>query len=160
ANDKLRLDGPRLRLPVVGWVRMREPLRFAGKIVGAVVVREAQRWLVSIQVEVGDYRRPRTGDGEAGVDLGLTSFATLSTGAKIASPKPLGAALRKLRRCARKVSRRQKGSHRRERAKGVLASVHARVKNVRADFCHKLTSRLCRENQAVGVESLAVANLV
>ena len=160
ANDKFRVDGPHIRLPVVGWVRLRESLRFTGKIMGAVVSREADRWFVSIQVDVGDYRRERTGNGVVGVDLGLTTYATLSTGEKILGPKPLRAALRKLQRCSRRVSRRQKGSARRERAKRALARVHARVKNIRADFCHRLTSRLCRENQAVGVETLAVANLV
>src|SRR5262249_23930152 len=129
ANDKLRLNGTRLRLPVVGWVRLREPLRFAGKIVGAVVSREAERWFVSIQVDVGDYHRVRTGAGEIGVDLGLTTFATLSTGEKIDRPKALVKGLKKLRRCARKVSRRQRGSRRRAKAKSVLARVHVRVKS-------------------------------
>lgn len=160
SNDKFRVNGQRVRLPVVGWVRLREGLRFTGKILGAVVSREADRWFISIQVDVGDYHRERTGDGVVGVDLGLTMYATLSTGEKIAGPKPLRAALRKLRRCSQQVSRRQKGSARRERAKRALARVHACVKNLRADFCHKLTTRLCRENQAVGVETLAVANLV
>jgi putative transposase len=159
ANDKLYLDGYRVRLPIVGWVRLREQLRFTGKIVGAVVRQEAGRWFISIQVDIGDYHRPRTGDGEVGVDLGLATFATLSNGGKIAAPKPLRAALRRLRRCCRKVSRRQLGSARREKAKRILARVHARVKNIRSDFLHKLTTRLCRENQAVGVESLAVKDL-
>jgi putative transposase len=160
ANDKLRLDGHRIRLPVVGWVRLRERLRFAGKIVGAVVSRDADRWFVSIQVDVGDYQRPRTGEEEVGVDVGLNAFATLSTGEKIVAPKPLRRALGQLRRSCRKVSRRQRGSARRERAKRALARVHARVKNLRSDFLHQLSTRLCRENQALGVESLAVTNLL
>jgi len=160
ANDKMRLDGYRVRLPVVGWVRLREQLRFAGKIVGAVVSREAQRWFVSILVDVGDYQRPRTSDGELGLDVGLAAFATLSTGEKIAAPKPLRRALGRLRRWGRKVSRRQRGSSRRDRAKRVLARVHAKVKNIRRDFLHQLSTRLCRENQALGVESLAVTNLL
>lgn len=160
ANDKLHLDGSRIRLPVVGWVRLREQLRFAGKIVGAVVSREADRWFVSLQVDMGGYQRPRTGEGELGVDVGLNAFATLSTGEKILAPKPLRHALGQLRRSCRKVSRRQRGSRRRERAKRALARVHARVKNIRGDFLHKLSTRLCRENQALGVESLAVKNLL
>jgi putative transposase len=160
ANDKLRLDGYRLRLPVVGWVHLREQLRFTGKIVAAVVSREADRWFVSIQVDVGNYQQPTTGAGELGIDVGLTAFATLSTGEKIAAPKPLRRALGQLRRCGRKVSRRQRGSARRERAKHVLARVHARVTNLRRDYLHKLSTRLCRENQALGVESIAVKNML
>lgn len=160
ANDKLRLDGYRVRLPIAGWVRLREQLRFAGKIMGAVVSREADRWFVSIQVDVGDYQRLRTGEGELGIDVGLHAFATLSTGQKIVAPKPLYRALGQLRRSCRKVSRRQRDSARRDRAKRFLARVHARVKNIRNDFLHKLSTRLCRENQALGVESLAVKNLL
>lgn len=160
ANDKLRLEGQRVRLPVVGWVRLRESLRFAGKVMGAVVSREADRWFVSVQVDVGAYRRPRTGDGEVGVDLGLTAFATLSTGETATAPKPLRRMLRRLRLRQRSLSRRVKGSKNREKQRRKVARVHARVKNIRADFCHQLTSRLCRENQAVGVETLAVANLL
>lgn len=160
ANDKLRLDSYRVRLPVVGWVRLREQLRLAGKIVGAVVRREAARWFVSIQVDVGDYQRSRDGNGELGIDVGLTSFATLSSGEKIVAPKPLRRALGQLRRFSRKVSRRQRGSARRETAKRVLARVHARVTNIRRDFLHQVSTRLCRENQALGVESLAVRNLL
>lgn len=160
ANDRLRLDGRRVRLPVVGWVRLRECLRFTGKVVGAVVSREADRWFLSIQVEVGDYQRPRTGDGELGIDVGLNAFATFSTGQKVDAPKPLCRALGQLRRSCRRVSRRQRGSARRERAKRALTRVHARVKNIRGDFLHQLSTRLCRENQALGVESLAVKNLI
>lgn len=160
ANDKLRLDGFRIRLPVVGWVRLREPLRLLGKIVGAVVSREADRWFISIQVDVGGYQHARTADGELGVDVGLAAFATLSSGEKIAAPKPLRRALGQLRRASRKVSQRQLGSARRDRAQRLLARVHAKVKNIRADFLHKLSTRLCRENQALGVESLAVKNLL
>ena len=160
ANDKLRLDGCRVRLPVVGWVRLRERLRLVGKVVGAVVSRDADRWFLSIQVDVGDYQRPRTGNGEVGVDLGLTAFATFSTGKKIEAPKPLQAAWRRLRLRQRSLSRRRQGSSNREKQRRKVARVHARVKNIRADFVHQFTSRLCRENQAVGVETLNVANLL
>src|SRR5215471_12130701 len=52
ANDKLQIDGKRLRIPVLGWVRMREALRFSGKIMAAVVSRTADRWYVSLSVQV------------------------------------------------------------------------------------------------------------
>lgn len=80
ANDKLRLIGKRVRLPIIGWVRMRESLRFAGKIMGATVSRRADKWFVSIQVDVGEYRKLRSGDGIAGADLGVKSAITLSNG--------------------------------------------------------------------------------
>lgn len=160
ANDKFRTDGKRIRLPVIGWVRMRESLRFVGKITGAVVNRECDRWSVAIQVDVGDYRRTRTGNGSIGIDLGLTKFATLSTGEQVIAPKPLKHALRRLRIRQRSLSRRKPGSSNREKQWRMVARTHARIANIRRDFIQKFTTRTCRENQAIGVESLNVAGMI
>ncbi len=78
-----------MKLPKIGWVRLRESLRFPGKILGARVVREADQWFFAVQVSVPDsiYYRARTGNGLEDVDVGIKTFATLSTGDKIAGPQ-------------------------------------------------------------------------
>jgi hypothetical protein len=90
-----RLYGSRSRknqkiiIPNLGWVRMRESLRFVGKIVSATISRTAQRWFVSITVETPE--KPMTvGENQAavGVDLGVETMATLSTGEKVEGTKP------------------------------------------------------------------------
>ena len=53
-NDQFSLDGCRIRIPNLGWVRMRESLRFAGKIMSATISRVADRWFVSITVDTED----------------------------------------------------------------------------------------------------------
>lgn len=160
ANDQFRMDGNRVRLPRIGWVNLRESLRFTGKIMGAVVSRTADRWFISIQVDVGDYSKQRVGDEIVGVDLGITTAATLSTGEKIAGPRPLKAAQKKLRRLQRSFARKQKGSNRREKLKLAIAKLHARIKNIRNDFIHKLTYRLCKNHAAIGIENLNAAGMV
>lgn len=164
ANDKFRLDGRRVRLPRIGWVWCREALRFSGKIMGAVVSRQADRWFISIQVDVGAVEKaPRTRGRVVGVDLGLTTFATVSDGRKtekVEAPKPLKAGLKRLRRAQRVLSRRQKGSRRRERARRRVARMHRRVADVRNDFLHKLTTRLARTTRAVVVEDLNTKGMV
>ena len=87
ANDKLTVEPGRVRLPVIGWVRMTEKLRFDGEVTGAVVSRTAQRWFVAIQVDVGEYKKPRTGNAVIGVDVGINKAVVLSTGEKIDAPK-------------------------------------------------------------------------
>lgn len=114
------------------------------------------RWFVSIQVEMGDYRKPRTGDSAVGVDLGISASVTLSTGEVCRGPRSLRRNLKRLRRLARRLPRKQHGSKRRARAKAALAKLHARIKNIRHDWIHKLTSKLVRENHAIGVEGLHV----
>jgi len=86
--------------------------------------------------------------------LGLTTFATLSTGEKIAPPRYHQKALKKLRRLQRDLSRKQKGSKRREVARRKVAKLHARIADCRNDFLHKLSTRLIRENQTIILEDL------
>ena len=108
ANDKFRVEGKSAVLPKVGRVDLAETLRFPGRIMGACVSREADWWFLSVQVEVPDElaRRRRKGNGVVGVDLGITAFATLGTGEKVRAPRPLKAALRRLRIRGRRLSRK------------------------------------------------------
>jgi putative transposase len=183
ANDKFRVQGEAVRLPKVGLVSMTEALRFEGKILGATVLRTADRWFIAIQVDVADAKamRRRSGHGIEGVDLGVKAAATLSTGEAIESPKPLRAALRRLQIRGRRLSRKleaakvqagigrggrvPKGtklpvSNNRKKSARALAMLHARIAHVRGDFTHKLTTRLCRENQAVVIEDLNVKGIL
>jgi putative transposase len=183
ANDKFSVTGQTIRLPKIGEVPMRERMRFAGKILGATVSRTADKWFVAIQVEVADdvFYRHRTAHGVVGVDLGVKAAATMSTGETIAAPKPLKAALRRLRIRSRRLSRKvetakvqagvasrarlPKGAHlpisnNRKKSAATLARLHARIANVRADFNHKLTTNLCRNNQAVVIENLNVKGMM
>ncbi len=143
-------------------MRLREPLRFVGRIVGASVRRIANRWYVAVQVDVPEdkARRERTSDGVVGVDFGIKAAATLSSGETVLAPKPLKGNLRRLRIRSRRHSRKEKGSKNRVQSAQNLASLHARITNVRRDFWHKLTSKLCRENQAVVIEDLNVQGMM
>ncbi|OUL88775.1 RNA-guided endonuclease InsQ/TnpB family protein [Paraburkholderia hospita] len=183
ANDKFTIARDTIRLPLVGEVKMREALRYAGKIMGATVSRSGERWFVSVQVEVTDpqFFLKRTGSGVIGVDLGLKAAATLSTGQSVQAPKPLKASLRRLRIRSRRMSRKLQAAkvaaskihgpqlpgrqrlpvtNNRRKSSMTLARLHARIANVRADFTHKLTTRLCRENQTVVIEDLNVRDML
>ena len=160
ANDKIKTEGKRIRLPVIGWIRMREELRFTGKINSARVVEDCGQWFVCISVDVGEMKKPREADGIIGVDLGIKTMATLSTGEVIENPKPLRKAQKRLRRANRKLSRRIKGSANRNKQRQVVAKIHRRVRNIRHDVLHKLTTRLCRQSQTVVIEDLNVKGMV
>jgi len=162
ANDLFRVcpGGRHIQLPKVGLVRIAEPLRLIGKVMGARVKRIADRWYLAVQVE-GDFRRPTAPINEiVGVDLGSKHAVVTSVGEVIDAPKPLKQNLRALRRAQRVVSRRKKGSKNREKAKRRVARIHARIANVRKDFMHKVTTKFARENQAVVIEDLNVQGMV
>jgi len=160
-NDQFDIDGSRIRIPNLGWVRMREALRFAGKIMSATISRVADRWFVSITVDTEDPpKRKAENQGVVGVDLGVAALATFSTGETIDGPKPHKALLNRLRRLSRSLSRKQKGSVNRQKAKAKLARLHARIANIRGDALHKLTSDISRRFHTVGIEDLSVRGMM
>jgi putative transposase len=119
----------------------------------------AGRWHVSILVETTVDHAPPT-DRVVGVDAGITSLVTLSTGEKVVNPKHERRDRERLARAQRALARKQKGSANRAKARLRVARVHARIADRRRDLLHKLTTRLVRENQLVVIEDLAVRNMV
>jgi putative transposase len=98
-------------------------------------------------------------DREAGIDLGLSSLVVTSDGEVVANPRFYRVAQRRLRRAQRVLSRRQKGSANRARARHRVAVVHRKVRDARLDHAHKTALRLVRDNQAVYAEDLCVSGL-
>ena len=164
ANDKLHVEGDAVTLPHVGKVKMREALRFGGKVVCATVSRTASRWFVSISVEVDlPVLACENQARRAGVDLGVKNLATVASLGDdiiIEGPKPLLAALRRLGRLNRRLSRKVKGSKNREKARRRLARCHGRIADVRADALHKLTTWLVRTYGCVVIENLGVKGML
>ncbi|MER5197602.1 RNA-guided endonuclease InsQ/TnpB family protein [Streptomyces sp. NPDC002755] len=119
----------------------------------------AGRWFVSLLCEDTIAPAPAT-DTAVGLDAGITSLVTLSTGEKIANPRHEHADRARLVRAQRELSRKAKGSKNREKACRRVARVYARIADRRRDFLHKLSSRLVRENQTVVIENLTVRNLL
>jgi len=127
-----------------------------------VIKDAAGRYFASFAVETGpaaDAARFPPSGTEVGIDLGLTSFAVLSDGTVVRSPKFLRRAERKLRRLQKSLSRKAPGSSNREKARARVARAHAKVADSRRDFHHKTSTRIIRENQAVYAEDLCVAGL-
>jgi putative transposase len=157
------VDGYRIKLPVIGWIRMREEIRFSGRILSVTVSRQAHRWFASVAVEM-EHVVPERIDTEAvGVDLGITTLATVASNdgvEKIDAPKPLKRLLGKLKRVQRSLSRKVKGSCNRAKAKTKLARLHARISDIRADALHKLTTYLVRNYRTIGIEDLNVSGML
>jgi putative transposase len=160
-NDQFRVEDRRLHIPKLGWVRMREALRFTGRIVSATVSRRADRWDVSITVDTPDsHLPPAENQGAVGVDLGVSALATLSNGEMFTGPKALRMLLQKLRRLSRSLSRKVKGSRNRAKAKLKLARLHARIGNLRRESLHQLTSSITRRFHTIGIEDLNIKGML
>lgn len=161
-NDQFRIEDKRIWIPKLGWVRMCETLRFAGRVVSATVSRVSSHWYASITVDVpnGPPLPPAENQGVVGVDLGVTTLATLSNGEAFIGPKALRSSLKKLRRLGRALSRKVKGSRNRVKAKLKLASLHARIANLRRDSLHQLTTSITRRFHTISIEDLNVKGML
>jgi putative transposase len=119
----------------------------------------AGRWFCSMLVETGTEHHPAT-DRVVGVDAGITSLVTLSTGEKVPNPRHEKRERARLAKAQRNLARKAKGSANREKARRKVARVHARIHDRRKDHLHKLTTRLVRDNQTIVIEDLNVRGML
>lgn len=141
-------------------IRWSRPLPEGAKPSQVTVSRDsADRYFISILVEETLTELPET-DQSVGLDAGINSLYTLSTGEKIANPRHERRDRAKLAKAQRDLSRKQKGSANRNRARLKVAKIHARIADRRRDHLHKLSTRMVRENQVIAIEDLSVRNMV
>jgi putative transposase len=154
------MDGKRLKLTKIGRVRIRLHRPIEGKMKTCTIKKRADGWYALFSCEVDHTAVPRSPDRVVGIDLGLKTYAMLSTGEAIENPRHLKAAEADLKRAQRVVSRRKKGSRRRRKAKAVLARKHLHVARVRLDWQRKLACDLVRRFDVIVVEDLNVKGLM
>ena len=153
-----------VKLPKIGWIKTIFHRRIVGTPRTLTISRgSGGRYYLSVRVKddtvMPPVAKPIPGQ-TVGIDLGLKNYATLSTGEVIANPRHLRNSLTRLKVVQRRLSRKQKGSNNRKKAGYAVGAMHRRIADQRNDFLHKLSSRLVGENQAIAVESLAIANMV
>lgn len=139
-------------------VRWSRPLPSLPKT--ATLIKDpAGRYFVSFTVKVQPQSLAPC-DKTIGIDLGLTHFLIASDGQKVDNPRFLQKDLERLAKAQRSLAKKEKGSKNREKARKKVARIHAQIADKRRDFLHQVSTRLIRENQAIGVEDLRVKNMV
>jgi putative transposase len=159
-NDKIDVAHHALYVPKLGWVNMAESLRFEGRLMGAVVSRQADCWFVSIVVEM-EKPAPRSfSKFSVGADLGVKTLVKLSDEGRCENQVLLRSELNHLMRLNRRLARRQEHSQRWQKARHQLARFHERIANQRADYLHKKTTEIANTYQIIGLEGLNVAGML
>jgi len=149
-----------VKLPKLGWVKFAKSREVEGKILSAVIRRNPSgKYFVSVLVELEVEPLPEV-DSTVGIDLGIKDFAITSDGEKVSNPKYYRKLEKKLVRLQRSLSRKQKGSSNRNKARIKLAEHHEKIANCRRDFLQKLSTQLIRENQIICLEDLKVKNMI
>jgi len=150
----------KIKLPRLGWIKLKETREVSGKILFTTISKDVDRWFVSVATEQ-EIEEPKIQNGQiVGIDLGLSHFLTTSDGEKIENPKVLKRYLKKTKMLQRRLAKKQKGSMNKNKARTKLAKVYRKVRNIRKDFLHKITTNLAKTKQEIVVESLRVSNMV
>lgn len=159
-GDGVRLrDNGKLYVQGVGDIKVKLHRPVAGRIKTVTLKRDAGRWYVCFSVEIEPVPHDTQRIHDIGIDLGLASFAVLSDGTVITNPRWYREAQRALRVAQRRVARRTRGSHGRRKAVRILQRAHARVRNQRRDFQHKLARQLITTYNVIFVEALNIKGL-
>lgn len=160
-EQSVRVEGKRVKLPKIGWVKMRQALRFVGEIIRVTISRTAHRWFVSITVETeGTEVVDNSTHPVIGIDVGINTLATLSDGTKYDNPRPLRRYEKKLRRAQRKLSRKVFRSKNWYKQKAKVMRLHYRIACIRNDAHHKATTDIVNRVSAIGIETLKVTNML
>ena len=150
-----------VRLPKLGLVKCRVSNEVRGRILSATVsCSPSGKYVVALCcTDVDIETLPSTG-AVVGLDMGLKSFAVTSNGVEYPNHKFLTKSIRKLARLQRQLSRKSKGSKRREKVRLKVARLQEHISNQRQDTLHKLSTQLVQGYDLISIEDLAPKNMV
>jgi putative transposase len=157
-EGSIKISGDKIKLPIIGWVKCHEQLpTYNPKNV--TISRRAGRWFVAFKLESVPVNKQELGE-PVGVDLGISTLATCSSGFTANNPKAYKTAKRKLAKLQKELCRRTKGGKNCEKTKLNLAKCHYRISNIRRDTLHKLTTYLAKNHSEIWVEDLNVSGML
>ena len=167
-----------LNVPKLGLVKMREKLRFEGKITSVTISQRGDKFFASFNMQISKeeyiktHPKAKSNDLALGIDLGLKTFLSLSNGLEVLAPKPLDKLERLITRRAKQLSKKQHAKTKQEALQGVkksnnyikatlkLNKLYRQTVNMRQDFSHKLTSCLVKNVQYFSIEDLNVQGMM
>lgn len=160
-NNNIQFLNKHIKLPKLGWVKVRDKHIPQGRILNATISQEpSRRYYVSLCCTDVEMIPLAKTNNAIGIDLGIKDFAITSDGVKYSNPKYLQKSLDRLAKAQRELSRKSKGSSNWEKARIKVARIHEKIKFQRQDYLQKLSTELIRENDVICIEDLQVNNMV
>lgn len=153
-----------IQIPKIGKIKFALDRKFTGTIKSITCSKTPTgKYYASVLVETGTNipeKSPITEETSVGIDVGLKDFAVLSNGKRYSNQKFLEKSEKRLKVLQRRLSRKEKGSKRREKARLAVAKCHERITNMRTNFLHQVTSEIVRESKTVVIEDLHVEGML
>ncbi len=164
-KDSFTLDGSmkvehfKVKVPVIGWLKTHERLPPGVAPKSVTISRHADRWFISFKIEVEPTVTPKS-VACVGVDLGINSLATLSTGEEFKGAKSYKKYELKLARLQYLLRHKVVGSSNYKKAQLKIARLHRKIANIRSDTLHKLTTYISKNHAVIGLEDLNVSGMM
>jgi putative transposase len=149
----------KVKLPKIGKVKFKKSQEIKGNIKSASIKKDNGFWYISITCEE-DIKPLPVNSNVIGLDLGIKSLLISSTGEVYNNQKTLYKWSKKLASAQRSLSRKTKGSKKRQEAKRLVSKLHQKIANTRKDYLHKITTKIISENQVIICEDLKVSNML
>lgn len=156
---KLDQANNRIFLPKLGWIRYRNSRDVVGELRNVTVSGNCGKWFISIQTQREVEQPIATTTAAAGIDVGITHFATMNNGSHIAPLNSFKNHQKRLAKYQRRMSRKIKFSNNWKKAKKRVQKIHTHIANVRKDFLHKTTTAISKNHALVCIEDLQVKNM-
>ncbi|MGB3402877.1 MAG: RNA-guided endonuclease TnpB family protein [Microcoleaceae cyanobacterium] len=157
-DGAIRVEHQKIKIPKIGWLKTHEKLPYGCQPKSVTVSQKADRWFISFKIEVEPYQN--YSNEVVGVDLGIKTLATLSSGMSFKGAKSYKKYEAKLSRLQYLSRHKEKGSSNWQKAQKKIAKLHSKVANIRSDTLHKLTTYLAKNHSTVVIEDLNVSGML
>ena len=148
-------------MPKIGWVGFFKSRQIVGDLKNLTINKQGNCWFCSIQIELEQEVEQHSiaSHNSVGIDVGITKFATLSNGEYIEPRNPLKALQDKMSKAQQAQSNKKKFSKNWRKCVKKVQTIHNKIKNVRLDFLHKETTKICKNHALVVIEELKINEL-
>jgi putative transposase len=160
-TTNIEIKDNKIKLPKLSWMKFAKSQAVRGKINNVTIsISRDGKYYISISVRQILKTVVNNKQDELGLDLGIKDFLTTSDKEHILNPRHLKKYEYKLTKLQKRLARKEEGSNNWQKLKKEIAKVHAKIKNVRKDFLHKLSTRLTKENQLLVIEDLNIKGML
>lgn len=155
-----KFDGSRLQLSKIGTVKIKLHRPLEGRIKTCTILRQNGKWFVCFSCEDVPVHILSPSDKAVGIDMGLLSFATFSSGEKIDNPRFFRQEERNLKKSQQRLSESEKGTLERAKKRKIVSRIHERISNKRTNFAHQLSHKLVNEYGTIVFEDLKIQQML
>jgi len=155
----VKVEGNRIKLPKLGWVKFRKSRTLEGKLKSVTVSRNGKHWFASILCEIEVPEPVHASSSAVGIDRGISIMAACSDGKDYANAKAFRKHEQCLAKAQRSLSRKVKFSNNWYKQKEKIQTIHSKISNIRKDALHKASTEISKNHAMIFMEKLGVSRM-